>query len=71
MEKQLGYLPAFGRSMPLTARVSPNATVRFCDEEGTIPGGVKALAAPASAMARRVEVYIANACSNDCPDLTR
>jgi hypothetical protein len=51
-------LPALGMSTPLTAKTLPNATVRLFDEAGSNPGGVNAVATPASATAMRDEENI-------------
>jgi hypothetical protein len=45
-------------STPFTAKTLPNATVRLFDEAGSNPGGVNAVATPASATAMRDEENI-------------
>jgi hypothetical protein len=60
------YEPAFGRSTPFTARVLPNATVKFAVEPGWNPAGVKAVTAPASATATRDVDSILNCNLQDC-----
>jgi hypothetical protein len=42
------YSPTLGISLPLTARVFPNTTVRLFVDAGSNPAGVNAVAAPAS-----------------------
>jgi hypothetical protein len=54
------YKPAFGRSTPSTAKVFPNATVKFALDAGSNPGGVNALVTPATATVKRILGSIIN-----------